>query len=93
MAEPSGWREKLDGVRQNVDEVSASTGKTAEDTRRLAERVENLTKENIQLREDVRAAHLEVKRVDMSMVDLMRENGRLNDRSRAAWLSTHLQYS
>ena len=31
--EPSGWRERLDGIRQNVDEVSASTGKTREDTK------------------------------------------------------------
>ena len=79
--ELNGWREKLDGIRQNVDEVSASTGKTREDTRRLAERIEGITnKENIQLREDVRAAYLEIKRVDIAMADLTRENGRLNDR-------------
>ena len=47
--EPSGWRERLDGIRQNVDEVSASTGKTREDTRRLIERMETLERENIQL--------------------------------------------
>ena len=78
--EPSGWRERLDGIRQNVDEVSASTGKTREDTRKLAERIEIRERENVQLRENVRAAYLEVKRVDIAMSSLTQKNDRLNDR-------------
>ena len=78
--EPNGWTEKLDGIRQNVDEVSASTGKTREDTRRPAERIESITRENTQLREDVETAYLAIKRVDIAMADMTRENGRLKDR-------------
>ena len=78
--EPSGWRERLDGIRQNVDEVSASTGKTQEDTRKLTERMGTLERENVQLREEIRAADLEIKRVDIAMSDLAKENARLNDR-------------
>ena len=78
--EPTGWRERLDSIRQNVDEVSASTGKTREDTRKLAEKVGDLERENIQLREEIRVANLEVKRVDIAMSDLAKENARLNDR-------------
>ena len=39
-----------------------------------------LERENVQLREEIRAADLEIKRVDIAMSDLGKENARLNDR-------------
>ena len=82
-ARRGAWRESVAGLRKNIDEVSTTSIKARDDTRRIAENQERSATEVEPLRDEMKEARESIAKNAAVIAEQKRENERLNFRVEA----------